>query len=297
MPAKNKISGPRKAKTFGKLPITIRAACLTAVFTLVGALIAGVFQLWAALLARPTPTTSTSVPSLAGATSALPASMASTFAPIEGDPTSTMTPSPFPSATTVPEAISFEAMLTNCPDIRKRLGPTKTNDPNADQNIAYQEFEGNGSQKGVMIYRASAEKDSAISVLFPDGTWLTYPDKWKWEMPHYSTEQNPPAGYFRPVHGFEFVWLEIQANELAHRKLNWATTCEIAGDSMMWRFNEGRLFQFVSWIDFTYYPDATICPQADMFDHIGQTYVLFYSPGTEENTGTWLDITSCKDPQ
>lgn len=226
-----------------------------------------------------------------------PSPILPTFTPFLSTPTTTYTPSPFPSETSVPAAFPFTTILENCPDISKRLGTQKTFEPFPDPYVAYQEFEGVGLKKGVMIYRANAEKDSAIAALFPDGTWKTYPDLWLQGMPEYSTEQTPPDGYYRPVHGFEFAWLDIQNSEPSGLRLNWATMCEISGDSVAWRFNEGRIFQLVSFRHFTYFDPASSCSEKDSIDRIGTTYVLFYSPGNSENTGNWLDITYCRNPQ
>lgn len=201
---------------------------------------------------------------------------------------------PWPTDTPVPAAISLELMLKNCPSVSEKLGIRKTHKPGIDQFVAYQEFTGNPTSKGVMIYRSSAERSTAIIVLFPDGTWSTYPDLWQEGMPLATATYSPPDGFYVPVHGFELAWLEIQESEATNRRLNWASTCEIAADSVVWGFNEGKLFQLTHFIHFTTYPSAG-CDPEDITSHIGQTYVLYYSPGSEEDTGVWEDITYCKN--
>lgn len=204
-------------------------------------------------------------------------------------------PTPPPTNNSVSTNMSLVNMLNNCPDIRQRLGREKAPIPVPDYDIAYQEYVGVNLNKGVVIYRTAQLIESVRFIaMLPDGTWAMYPDLWDEGMPSTATPLAPPDGLYRPIRGFEFVWLEVQNNTAVSQHLGWATTCEFAGDGIIWSFNEGWLFQISHFKGFS--PTTQDCREEDITPLIGKTYTFFYTPGSSQDSGTWEDITYCQTP-
>lgn len=66
--------------------------------------------------------------------------------------------------------------------------------------VAEQVFE-----RGLMLWR---EADRAVLVLYNDGSWLRFVDRWQEGMSIYACEVTPPANSLRPQRGFGLIWCE-----------------------------------------------------------------------------------------
>jgi len=120
-------------------------------------------------------------------------------------PWPTLTPEPPPSPTIIPSpgpacqlavAPRFSAywaddrdlpVYLGCPTGQAQSGPT-----------AEQPFE-----RGLMVWR---EADRSVLVLYNDGVWRSFADRWQEGMPEYSCQATPSPGLQQPKRGFGLLW-------------------------------------------------------------------------------------------
>jgi hypothetical protein len=172
-------------------------------------------------------------------------------------PTTTVTPISIPfslAATPVPNDFSVE--LEN-QTVRQFLGGNNTDAALYEDLGAYQEY-----QNGVMIWLGIYPPDQRIFVLFPDGTYETYPDTWDGTQLNISV----PDEFYPPINGFGNLW---QNNETVRNRLGYPIMCEVAVNMVYQAFSRGILLRMHSQYHFTQY-DCQYAP-----DYLGTTYMLF----------------------
>ena len=87
-------------------------------------------------------------------------------------------------------------------------------------------------ERGIMLWR---EADRTILVLYEDGVWRSFPDRWAENMSELSCGASPPGALLQPKRGFGWVWcMEKGVKE----GLGWATD-EEAGAVQSWQPFEG----------------------------------------------------------
>jgi hypothetical protein len=90
-------------------------------------------------------------------------------------------------------------------------------------------------ERGHMIWR---EADRTIFVLYNDGVWRSFPDRWQEGMPEHSCEATPPGSLLQPKRGFGLVWC---AEKGVKEGLGWAVG-EERGYNNEWQvFERGEM--------------------------------------------------------
>jgi YVTN family beta-propeller protein len=149
----------------------------------------------------------------------------------------TLTPQPKPSLTAT---VAAELTCEQAPgrrfdrfwsdDISLRLGLGCPVEGIQSGFMAEQPFE-----RGHMIWR---EADRTILVLYNDGVWRSFPDRWQEGMPQHSCEATPPGSLLQPIRGFGWVWC---AEKGVKEGLGWAVE-EERGYNNEWQvFERGEM--------------------------------------------------------
>lgn len=90
-------------------------------------------------------------------------------------------------------------------------------------------------ERGYMIWR---EWDHTIFVLYEDGIWRSFSDRWVEGMPEVSCRASPPDGRLQPKRGFGLVWC---AEAGVAEGLGWALE-EERGYQGAWQiFEQGQI--------------------------------------------------------
>lgn len=217
--------------------------------------------------------TSTSGPGLViVASSATPSQSSSTPT---GSVTLVVTPSPPPIM-----GQTLSKLLETVPTTAARLGRPKGLEV-WEPGVAFQNFE-----HGAMLYRDALPPEVSISVLFPDGTWKSFQDKFREGMISVPQEITPPEGFYKPIRGFGITWYEEP--EVLH-SLGWATTCEMSMEILRQKFDEGLVIRLEIFKYFQQANPPTTCTGQQ--EHLGRTFVFYYSPG-DSSRGTWEELTN-----
>ncbi|KPL22404.1 MAG: hypothetical protein AMJ93_07230 [Anaerolineae bacterium SM23_84] len=162
--------------------------------------------------------------------------------PAPPSPTPTDTPTPWPTLTPQlqPGPTATEAQEPTCAqlpgprlepywsrDRTLRLGLGCTTHDMLSVFMAEQPFE-----RGYMMWR---EPDRTVFVLFNDGVWRSFADRWQEGMPDYGCEATPPGNMLQPKRGFGLVWC---VEEGVKEGLGWALD-EEQGYTNEWQAFEG----------------------------------------------------------
>jgi hypothetical protein len=90
-------------------------------------------------------------------------------------------------------------------------------------------------ERGHMVWR---EADRAVLVLYGDGVWRSFPDRWREGMPELGCEVAAPGGLQQPKRGFGLVWC---AEKGVKEGLGWATEEEHGYTSEWQDFERGQM--------------------------------------------------------
>ena len=90
-------------------------------------------------------------------------------------------------------------------------------------------------ERGYMIWR---QWDQTIFVLYEDGIWRSFPDRWSEGMPEMSCQASPPDGRLQPKRGFGLVWC---AENGVKEGLGWALEEERGYDGAWQIFEQGQM--------------------------------------------------------
>lgn len=150
-------------------------------------------------------------------------------------PTLTPQPKPSPTATVAAEVTCEQAPGRRfdkywSDDTSLRLGLGCPGEGMQSGFMAEQAFE-----RGHMIWR---EADRTIFVLYNDGVWRSFPDRWQEGMPEYSCEAVPPGSLLQPKRGFGLVWC---AEKGVKEGLGWATDDERSYTNEWQVFERGEM--------------------------------------------------------
>jgi YVTN family beta-propeller protein len=163
--------------------------------------------------------------------------------PVPPSPVPTSTPTPWPTLTPQPvprstasaeptctqaTAARFQSLWASASALRLGLRcPTQAGQSGL---IAEQAFE-----RGLMLWR---EADRTVFVLYKDGQWRSFADRWQEGMSIYSCEGTAPADLLRPQRGFGLVWCAEQG---VKEGLGWAVGDE-KGYTDTWQlFEQGQM--------------------------------------------------------
>jgi hypothetical protein len=145
-------------------------------------------------------------------------------------PTPTYTPTPWPTLAPQPKpsptaTVAAEVTCEQAPgrrfdrhwsdDTSLRLGLGCPVQGMQSGFMAEQAFE-----RGHLIWQ---EADRTIFVLYNDGVWRSFPDRWQEGMPEYSCDAVPPGSLLQPKRGFGLVWCSEKG---VKEGLGWATDDE-----------------------------------------------------------------------
>jgi hypothetical protein len=75
-------------------------------------------------------------------------------------------------------------------------------------------------------------------VLYGDGVWRSFHDRWSEGMPEFSCEASPPDDLQQPKRGFGLVWC---VEEGVKEGLGWAADGERGHDGMWQPFEHGQM--------------------------------------------------------
>jgi len=96
--------------------------------------------------------------------------------------------------------------------------------------LAEQAFE-----RGTMLWRSA---DRTVLVLYNDGIWRSFADRWSEGQPELSCVVSPPAGQQQPKRGFGLVWC---AEPGVKEGLGWASAGELAYAGEWQSFERGQM--------------------------------------------------------
>ncbi len=160
-------------------------------------------------------------------------------------PTPTDTPTPWPTLTAQLEpsrtaTLAQETTCTQLPgprfeaywsrDRTLRLGLGCATQEMQSVFMAEQSFE-----RGHMMWR---EPDRTVFVLYIDGVWRSFADRWREDMAEYGCEATPPGSMLQPKRGFGLVWC---VEEGVKEGLGWALD-EEQGYTNEWQtFERGEM--------------------------------------------------------
>jgi YVTN family beta-propeller protein len=165
--------------------------------------------------------------------------------PIPPTPTPTLSPTPWPTLTPVPDptpTLSAAPQLSCEWTVGSPFGPYWSDDTGLRLGLrcpageaqrgpmAEQAFE-----RGYMIWR---QWDRTIFVLYEDGIWRSFSDRWTEGMPELSCRASPPDGRLQPKRGFGLVWC---AENGVKEGLGWALGEERGYEGAWQVFEQGQM--------------------------------------------------------
>ena len=145
-------------------------------------------------------------------------------------PTPTRTPAATPTAAPCSQPLSGKDAEIN----QRNLGLGCPLGPAASIQMARERF-----QNGQMIWRQDRQW---IYVLYSDGRWEGYPDRWVDGDPADDPSLTPPAGLLQPVRGFGKVWRENLGGSKA--ALGWALEKEQGNAYPAQDWDHGTVLRF-----------------------------------------------------